>query len=251
MASHELDIARTGSPNVIAQKLPDGSMAIFEAASKNVYSLNPSAAAAWDACESATTLPRLAAAMSRQLNAPITEDLAHEAVSELLAAGLVRVSPAERLGTSRRTMLKQVAGVAIPVVLVLTGAEQRALAQNNGSNPPVTTPPPGTTNPPPLTTLRPVQLVILKSWSESATGPRQALAGAEFDVKDAGGHVVAHLVTDAEGKASVMLPPGTYTITETNVPGGLGQYEPFGVRTVQLDPRDGAIRDYNNILKTT
>ena len=156
MASVELEIVRSGSSEFIVQALPDGSTAIFEVATKNVYSLNPSAAAAWEACASATTLSRLAAEMSRRLNKPVTEDLAHEAVSELVAVGLVSATPAERLGTSRRAMLKQVAGVALPVVLVLTGAEQRAHAQSSGSNPvtPTTTPGPGTTHRSHLTTTR-------------------------------------------------------------------------------------------------
>ena len=148
MASLELEIVRSGSSEFVVQPLPDGSTAIFEVATKNVYSLNQSAAAAWEACASPTTLSRLATEMSRRLSSPVTEDLAHEAVSELVAVGLVSVTPAERLGTSRRAMLKQVAGLALPVVLVLTGAEQRAHAQSNGSNPITpTTPSPGTTCP--------------------------------------------------------------------------------------------------------
>src|SRR5580765_2680795 len=107
MASVELEIVRSGSSEFIVQALPDGSTAIFEVATKNVYSLNPSAAAAWEACASATTLSRLATAMSRRLNRPVTEDLAQEAVSELVTAGLVTVTPGVRLGTSRREMLKQ------------------------------------------------------------------------------------------------------------------------------------------------
>ena len=135
MASVELEIVRSGSSEFIVQTLPDGSTAIFEVATKNVYSLNPSAAAAWEACASATTLSRLAAEMSRRLNKPVTEDLAHEAVSELVAVGLVSATPAERLGTSRRAMLKQVAGVALPVVLVLTGAAAARSRSDNGSTP--------------------------------------------------------------------------------------------------------------------
>jgi hypothetical protein len=251
MSSHEPDVIRTPSLDVISQKLPDGSMAIFDVARRNVYSLNTSAAAAWEACESAMSLPALAAAMSRRLNAPVTEDVAREAVSELAAAGLVTVPRTDTAGRSRREMLKQVAGVALPAVLVLTGAEQRAHAQGAGSNPITTTP--GTTSTPttspnPVTTRRPVPLEIAKGV-RSGDNPTQPLPGAEFDVKDAGGHVVAHLVTDQDGKASVMLPPGTYTITETNAPGGLALYEPFPVKTVQLDPNDGANRDYTNVLK--
>ena len=80
MASFELGIVRSGSSELIVQTLPDGSMALFEVATKNVYSLNPSAAAAWEASASPTTLSQVAAAMSRQLNRPVTEELAHEAV---------------------------------------------------------------------------------------------------------------------------------------------------------------------------
>ena len=206
MASVELEIVRSGSSEFVVQVLPDGSTAIFEVATKNVYSLNQSAAAAWEECASATTLSRLATAMSRRLNRTVTEDLAHEAVSELVAVGLVNVTPAERLGTSRRAMLKQVAGVALPVVLVLTGAEQRAHAQSNGSNPPLTTQPgttspgttsPGTTAPPttaPPTTAPPTTqaprppLTIAKAVAASfdATEGRVPLEGAEFDVLDGG-----------------------------------------------------------------
>jgi hypothetical protein len=52
-------------------------------------------------------------------------------------------------------MLKQVAGVALPVVLVLTGAEQRAHAQATGPIPLVTTQP-GTTTAGSTGTARPV-----------------------------------------------------------------------------------------------
>ena len=244
MASFELEIVRSGSSEFIVQALPDGSTAIFEVATKNVYSLNPSAAAAWEACASATTLSRLAAAMSRRLNKPVTEDLAHEAVSELVAVGLVSATPAEQLGTSRRAMLKQVAGVALPVVLVLTGAEQRAHAQSNGSNPvtPTTTPGLVTT----LPTGPPVTFEIFKSFGPADLSIRTPLEGAEFDVKNSQGTVVAHLTTDASGHAEVELPLGTYTIIETFAPGG--PYAPQPVLTVTLTSILGTNgRDLQNV----
>lgn len=50
---------------------------------------------------------------------------------------------------------------------------------------------------------------------------KELLAGAEFDVKDASGAVVAHLVTDAKGHAiSKQLPLGKYTLVETKAPKG-------------------------------
>ena len=260
MASLELEIVRSGSSEFVVQPLPDGSTAIFEVATKNVYSLNQSAAAAWEACASPTTLSRLATEMSRRLSSPVTEDLAHEAVSELVAVGLVSVTPAEQLGTSRRAMLKQVAGVALPVVLVLTGAEQRAHAQSNGSNPSLTTQPgtttPGSTGTAPLTTQGPLPIDIVKFVAASfeATEGRVALAGAKFDVLDAAtNQVVAQLTTDATGHGTVNLTPGVaYILVETFAPPSLAAYQPSPVlpfHFVMNDTIDGF--DFNNVLKPT
>ena len=267
MASPDLEIVRSGSSEFVVQPLPDGSTAIFEVATKNVYSLNQSAAAAWEACASPTTLSRLATEMSRRLSSPVTEDLAHEAVSELVAVGLVSVTPAERLGTSRRAMLKQVAGLALPVVLVLTGAEQRAHAQSNGSNPVLTTQPgtttPGTTSPAtsaPLTTRGPLPIDIVKFIAATfgATQNRTPLGGAQFNVLDAAtNQVVASLTTDATGHGTVHLTPGVaYILVETfappSSPGTLDAYLPSPVlpfRFVMNDVVDGF--DFNNVLKPT
>jgi hypothetical protein len=252
MAFVELEIVRNGSSEFIVQALPDGSTAIFEVATKNVYSLNPSAAAAWEACASATTLSRLATAMSRRLDRPVTEDLAHEAVSELVAVGLVSATPAERLGSSRRAMLKQVAGVALPVVLVLTGKEQRAHAQTNGSNPPLvtTTPGPGTTSPgPPTTTQPPVTFEIFKSRGPADFSVRVALPGVTFDVIDAFGHVTHMPPTDASGHTEVELPPGTYTLIETSAPGG--PYVSLVHISITIPNQDPFGMDFQNVPLTT
>jgi hypothetical protein len=251
MASVELEIVRSGSSEFIVQPLPDGSTAIFEVATKNVYSLNPSAAAAWEACASATTLSRLATAMSRRLDRPVTEDLAHEAVSELVAVGLVSATPAERLGSSRRAMLKQVAGVALPVVLVLTGAEQRAHAQGNGSNPLTpTTPGPVTTAPTgPTTTRPPVTFEIFKSRGPADFSVRVALPGVTFDVIDGFGHVVHMPPTDASGHTEVELSPGTYTLIETSAPGG--PYVALVNITITIPDQDPFGMDFQNVPVTT
>jgi Prealbumin-like fold domain/Coenzyme PQQ synthesis protein D (PqqD) len=263
----ELEIARSGSSELVVQALPDGSTAIFEVATRNVYSLNPSAAAAWESCASPTTLSQLAAAMSRRLNAPVTEDLAHEAVSELVAVGLVRVTPAERLGTSRRAMLKQAAGVALPVVLALTGAEQRAHAQVVGS-PPVA--PPGTTTGPSPTTPGPTpttpgptptttqgvtptttsatggsSLVVIKSVGTPPDGPFVALPGAVFEIRSAGSNVVvATITTDAQGRARASLPPGMYTLIETSAPGAVVDATPSNF---EIRARETTLRNRFNV----
>ena len=47
-----------------------------------------------------------------------------------------------------------------------------------------------------------------------------ALAGAAFEVRAADGSVVATLVTDAAGRAEVLVPTGSYTLVETRPPAG-------------------------------
>jgi hypothetical protein len=211
--------------------------------------------------------------MSRQLNRPVTEELAHEAVDELVAVGLVTVTPGERLGTSRRQLLKQAAEVGVPLVLVLTGAEQRAHAQGAGSGP-TTTLGPGTTSTTTAgpttttttagpttttTTAAPVgrtgtfilDKFLAASFSEAAG--RTPLQGAEFDVVSvATGQVVGHLVTDANGRATITLNLGeSYTIVETFAPPSLNDYiYPNSTLPHTFEMfKDGTGRDFNNVLK--
>lgn len=50
---------------------------------------------------------------------------------------------------------------------------------------------------------------------------KTALAGAEFDVKNAQGAVVGHVITDAKGNATLSnLPLGAYSVVETKAPVG-------------------------------
>lgn len=239
MPSFEIEIARNGTSEFVAQALPDGSVALFEVATRNVYSLNASAAAAWEACGTATTLSRVAAAMSQRLNTPVTDDLAHHAVSELAAVGLVRITAPEEIATSRRTLLKQVAGVALPAVLVLTGAEQRAYAQGSNSGPIIVTTRPGTTAPgttapgttSPAPSGPPASFSFVKRIVPSEE--HQPAVGFEFDLLNSSLAVVAHLVTDSEGRAGATdLPPGQYTLVETLAPGG--PFVPFEPRVFTL-----------------
>jgi hypothetical protein len=258
MALLDIEVLRTSS-ELVAQTLPDGSTAIFEVPTKNVYSLNQSAAAAWEACASATTLRQIAAGMSKKLGIPVTDDLAHEAVSELAAVGLVKVTSGESLGASRRNMLKQVAGLAVPVVLVLTGAEQRAHAQVAGSQPALTTPPPTITTTHPLTTTPTITttaaLNVCASFKiqlfkgvDQADGSVVPLAGAVFSLRDPSNNEVIALTTDANGVAQAKkdLPVGTYKLVEVSAPGG--PFQPFTPRDVVVDAScTPFIRNLHNI----
>jgi hypothetical protein len=244
-------ISRIDSSELIVQSLPDGSAAIFEVATKNVYSLNTSAAAAWEACASARTLPGIAAAMSTRLQAPVTEELAHAAIAELEAAGLVRITAPEGLQSSRRDLLKQVAGVAIPMVLVLTAAEQRAHAQGTGS-PPGTTAPgttaPGTTQ---STTAPPVgdaTFSIVKRISPpDPPAPIVPAVGFVFELRSLSTPLVLERTTGSDGRAEwVNIPAGSYLLVETFAPGG--PFEPFIPVPVQLNPGSNIGLDLTNVL---
>jgi hypothetical protein len=138
----EFRVLRIQSTSLVIEKLPDGSTAVLDTRIGTVHSLNLSAAAAFEACRESCTVAGVARAMSELLNAPVSEDLAFAAVSELLAAGLVVQSSANQpagQGSSRRSLLQSLAAssaVALPIVLSLSAAEQKAYAAAAGSGTP-------------------------------------------------------------------------------------------------------------------
>jgi hypothetical protein len=118
------------------EKLPDGSTAVFDSKTNAVHALNSSAAAALESCCEPQTLSGLTDAMRRKLGREVTEEIALEAVAELERAGLVVSSGAAgRLENATRRRMLKAAGAALPVVLSLTAAEQRAFALIPPSNP--------------------------------------------------------------------------------------------------------------------
>ena len=79
------------------------------------------------------------------------------------------------------------------------------------------------------------------------------MAGVEFNVVSvATGQVVGHVVTNANGRASIMLTLGaSYTVIETFAPPKLDDYvlpNPQLPHTFLMN-KDGISRDFNNVLK--
>jgi hypothetical protein len=130
----QLVVQQRPAKGCVPEKLPDGSSAIFDRATNAVYALNDTAAAAFESCRTPVTLAELSDMMRLRLGPAVTVETTLEAVAELERAGLVTASGTtqELRNASRRQVLKA-AGVAVPVVLSLTAAEQRVFAQGAGS----------------------------------------------------------------------------------------------------------------------
>jgi hypothetical protein len=130
-----MQVERTNSNDLLVNKLPDGSQVILDTKSETVFALNATAGAAWDVCGSPTTLSKVTEDMQRSFDAGVTEELALEAILQLQKQKLVTTSESSSSAT-RRAMLASLGGIALPLVVSLTMAEQRAHAQTAGSGPP-------------------------------------------------------------------------------------------------------------------
>jgi hypothetical protein len=127
-----MQVERTNSNDLLVDKLPDGSKVIVDPKNETVFALNATAGAAWDACSGPTTLSKVAEDMQRSFDAGITEELALEAILQLEERKLVTTSGSPSNAT-RRQVFATVGAIALPLVVSLTMAEQRAHAAGAGS----------------------------------------------------------------------------------------------------------------------
>jgi hypothetical protein len=127
-----MQVERTNSNDLLVDKLPDGSKVIVDPKNETVFALNATAGAAWDACSGPTTLSKVAEDMRRSFDAGITEELALEAILQLEERKLVTTSGSPSNAT-RRQVFATVGAIALPLVVSLTMAEQRAHAAGAGS----------------------------------------------------------------------------------------------------------------------
>jgi hypothetical protein len=127
-----MQIQRANSNDLVVNGLPDGSRVIVDSKSEKVFALNATAGAAWDACGSPTTLSEVADDMRRSLAPEITDELAEEAILQLEEQNLVSTSGSHPK-TSRREVLATLSAIALPLVVSMTMAEQRAYALSASS----------------------------------------------------------------------------------------------------------------------
>jgi hypothetical protein len=128
-----MQVERVNSSDLVINQLPDGSKVIVDSRNEKVFALNATAGAAWDACSASTTLAKVAMEMQRSFNPGITEELAEEAILRLQEKNLVATVGSSSM-PSRRQVLATLGAIAVPLVVSLTMADQKAYASTAGSN---------------------------------------------------------------------------------------------------------------------
>lgn len=121
-----MQIERAQASDLVVTGLPDGSKVIVDSKSEQVYALNATAGAAWDACSSPTTLSNVADEMRHSMKSEVTDEVAEQAILQLEEKKLVTVSGSPKV--SRRQSLAFLGAVALPIVVSMTLSDQRAFA---------------------------------------------------------------------------------------------------------------------------
>lgn len=127
-----VQVERVNSSKFDVNSMPDGSRIIRNTEDETVIALNATAAAAWDACSSGTTIAAVAKEMRRSFDPHVTDELAEASIFELQDKKLVTISGSGFKAT-RRELLAGLGAVALPLVVSLTIGEQKAHAQEANS----------------------------------------------------------------------------------------------------------------------
>jgi hypothetical protein len=131
-----MQIERKDTAHLVVNGLPDGSKVIVDQQNEEVYALNATAGAAWDACSGASTLSKVAEEMRRVCGANVTEEVAEQAVLQLEEKNLIKTTGLLQ-NASRRQVLAGLGAVALPLVVSMTMGQQKAYAQVANSGQPV------------------------------------------------------------------------------------------------------------------
>lgn len=125
-------VERTNSNTFLVNPLPDGSRVVIDSENERVFAMNATAGAAWDACTVPTTLSAVTQSMQRSLHEEVNQELAEEAIQQLERQRLVKTSGTSPQPT-RRKFISTLGAVAVPLVVSLSVAEQKAYAQRANS----------------------------------------------------------------------------------------------------------------------
>jgi len=128
-----MQVERVNTKDLVVNSMPDGSRVIRNSNNETVFALNATAAAAWDACSSATTIAGVAEEMRRSFDPNVTDEIAEACILQFQKKNLVKISGAT-LTATRREVLAGLSAVALPLVVSLTIGEQKAHAQDARSS---------------------------------------------------------------------------------------------------------------------
>ena len=124
---------------LIVQKLEE-EVLVYDEQRHKAHCLNRTAALVWQQCDGRSTIAEVARKVSRQINAPVEEDVVWVAIEELGKRELLkeRVSSSARSNVSRREVIKRIgvaASVAVPLVtsIVAPKAAQAASCKAAGA----------------------------------------------------------------------------------------------------------------------
>ena len=127
-----MQVERLNSQDLVVNSMPDGSRVLRNSKNETVFALNATAAAAWDACSTSTTLAGVAEEMRRSFDPKVTNELAEACLLEFQKKNLVKIS-GESSKATRRDVLAGLGAVALPLVVSLTIGQQKAHAENSSS----------------------------------------------------------------------------------------------------------------------
>jgi hypothetical protein len=130
----DIRIERTSLNPSVVNQLPDGSRVLVDSSNGMVFALNSLAGAAWDACQQPTTLSRITDQLRSSSQSQVTEELARQAIVELEEHKLVTTSGDSMPLTRRRIIGAMGSALALPLVVSLTLADQRAYAGQASSS---------------------------------------------------------------------------------------------------------------------
>jgi hypothetical protein len=122
-----MQVERVNRKDLVVNSMPDGSRVIRNSNNETVFALNATAAAAWDACSSATTIAGIAEEMRRSFDPNVSDEVAEACILQFQKKNLVKISGGA-LKATRREVLAGLSAVALPLVVSLTVGEQKAHA---------------------------------------------------------------------------------------------------------------------------
>ncbi len=118
---------------IVVQEV-DGELLIYDLRSHKAFCLNKTSALIWDACDGSRDVPNLSRFLSKELNAPVNDDLIWLALCQLGKEDLIHGAPERNsrfAGISRREVIKKIglgSAITLPVVAGLV-APPAVLAQ--------------------------------------------------------------------------------------------------------------------------